>query len=336
MQKGLIFALLLLLAPIVEAQTIQILPKNDLYVINERTRIGGTTRVKSYNQDPYPFCFSAAASLLWDQTRCQYDKKNCKDFERTSFLAITGSGQKVGKHAIKTQEGGYGVHSLEQLVADGGGPPYSVCNYRPSEEVTPNQLYLNTFVQLRNDFLKYKDWTPYLERVHRKLFIDNVKRTNASLTESRIYSILNGPDQTEFNLAASILLHESCFAQEYKRDDRFKIVQKDLKSDGQDQKIPFVVIDKLLSQKIPVYAGICLYRNLNTGRAFKDCGAASHALVIVAKAKATHKVTGDQRTFYWVVNTWGETWQAANADGWISAEDLLMALYGELIWLEPK
>jgi hypothetical protein len=39
---------------------------------------------------------------------------------------------------------------------------------------------------------------------------------------------------------------------------------------------------------------------------------------------------------YWVVNSWGETWQKENADGWIFADSLLESLIGEIVWLEFK
>jgi hypothetical protein len=53
-------------------------------------------------------------------------------------------------------------------------------------------------------------------------------------------------------------------------------------------------------------------------------------------AKATHRGTGDQRTAYWIVNSWGETWQEKNTDGWIFADSFLESVFAEIIWLDQK
>lgn len=325
MQKKLIAFVLGLFATLAQAQTYSqpqtLQPKTNLWVINEATRLGATSRVKAVKQDPYPFCFSAAAALLWDQHRCMVDKKKCNDVSQTSFLAITPAGQHLPDDKINLKEGGSAYHSLKQIV-DKGFVALDKCKHDPNLNI---QGYEYTIPQIIKNWNRYKNYAPYLERAYRLQFTEAVKRANPQLSDDRIMNLLTSnvsPDRLMYEL----LLSESCFT-DVQQDDRFKI---QIKFINDTPKVAFNLIDQLLSKKIPVLVAFCLYdQPVNT------C-ANRHTAIIVAKAKAVHKVTGDTRTYYWMVNTWGEEWQDKFSDGWIAADQLYNGIFGEVIWLDKR
>lgn len=299
--------------------------KTDMWVIDERTRIGVRDRVKAQAQNPYPFCFSAAAALLWDQHRCTVDKKNCKTFPQTSMLAITPAGQKLPDNEINISEGGLAFLSLKKIIDD-GFVESSKCSH-PFSTNSPVGTYNIQFnIEAVN---RHKGFAPYLERVYTKSLSEEIKKINPSFEDSKLTNLIDSR-YTGNRLMGEILLTESCY-KDVSKDERFKINLKSIKDEPDESKTAFNLIDQLLAKKYPVLVAFCIMQDKKDGNC-RD----KHTSIIIAKAKARHKVTGDVKTFYWMVNTWGEEWQEKNADGWVSAESLHNSLYGEVVWLEQK
>lgn len=297
-------------------------PKTDLWVVNENTRIGATERVKAQQQDPYPFCFSAAAALLWDQHRCTVDKKKCSEYPQTSFLSVTAAGQGSTDDQLKIREGGNAAQSLAKLV-DEGFVSLDRCKHNPTVNVQGHEHILP--MMMRN-WKRHKDYAPYLERAYKRQFIQSVKNINPEIPEEKSLELLQS-DLTGDKLINQLLLSETCFS-EVQRDSRFKIKIKNIETPS---KSTFDNIDQLLAKKYPVLVAFCL-----TDTKPIDKCSNRHTAIIIAKAKATHKITGDTRTYYWMINTWGEQWQQKFSDGWIAADQLYSGIFGELIWLEKR
>lgn len=308
---------------IAQDRTYSLQAKTDLWTIIESSRIGATQRIRSVKQDPFPFCFSAAAALLWDQHRCSIDKTDCNKATQTSFLAITPAGQKLKDNQIDVNKGGSPYFSLKHII-DNGFVPLEKCNYISDKASQSSIHYVD---RVRHEWRRHKDYSPYLERVYRKEFTNLVKNYNKNITSEKIDEILNS-NLKDNNLASQILLSDSCTSEAIK-DNRFVI--KLSKEITKITPADIAMLDKLLEKKQPVLVSFCITRNKEVDTCFD-----LHTAIIIAKAKARHKLTGDVKTFYWVVNTWGEVWQDKNSDGWISAEHLLPEIVGELIWLNSK
>lgn len=302
-------------------QHLTLQPKTNLWVINEKTRIGATDRVKAQMQNPYPFCFSAAAAILWDQHRCSVDNKKCSEEKQTSFLAITPAGQKLPPNEISLTDGGYPELSLLSLVNE-GFTSLENCSYSTNSSFNGNEIIIET---ARKNWRKHKDYSPYLARAYRRQVIQAISTLSIPTPENKADEVLNST-LTGNKLIGNLFLGPSCLIKE--KDDRFKV--KIHRIDDNIKPIA-TIIDQQLSKNLPVMVSFCTTYT----QPLSAC-VTRHTAVIVAKAKARHIVTGDIRTYYWVVNTWGEEWQERNADGWVAADQLYSGILNEVIWLEKK
>lgn len=295
--------------------------------INLRSTIGAKTRIKATHQDPLPFCFATAATMLWDQHRCTIDKKNCFDQTPSSFLATVAAGQRFSLGSeIDMRNGGSPYLSLNHIVKN-GFVEYKNCNYSEDLKDKKHQLYqLDSF---RQQWLKYRDYTPYLERFYKKEFIKTVQNFNPEITELEAEIILNMP-LSETELSSVLLIRPGCWKNSIK-DNRFVIKYFDVKVNLNAKKT-FGIINKLLDEKKPVLINFCSKTTKNL-----PCGHSDyHSAIIIARSIAINNITKDKRTVYWIVNSWGEGWQAENRDGWVFADNLLEEINGELIWLDLK
>lgn len=296
----------------------------------EPSRAGSRTRINlGIGQDPFPFCAAAAAAILWDQHRCMNDYRDCSLQPRTSFLAITAQSQESSSNKLNPLEGGAPLLSLLQLVNQGGGVGHNVCNYDAIEnrrqQFTPIVSNMMTYAA---QWKKYRDYSPYLERFHRRSFLKLAHRINPLRTSQELEEILiKAQDMKLDEVFALIVLMPKCFDQDFIPDKRFKIKMVQI-GDEFDRRTTFDTIKKSLEKNRPVLVNFCL----NPDAKVKGCS--RHSAVIVAQAQVQNKITGDIRLAYWLANTWGEDWQAAHSDGWFFAENFITGVYGEVSWLE--
>lgn len=305
---------------------------DDSWIINEKSRLGYRSRINvTRGQDPFPYCFSVAATLLWDQHRCQQDRKDCSTQERTSFLAVTSVGQQLPNTALSHSQGGAALFSLSRIVDQGGAASHSVCNYDSIEyHRTPYGHVVNNMYQISKQWQKYKDYTPYLERVHRRSFRKISSKLNPTRSLDELDLILNNSGTKSIDqLFAEIVLNENCFVNNFVPDHRFEIKRLKM-GDVFNSKLTFDTIDQLLRKNIPVMITFCV----NPEAKIPSC--VKHAAVVIARANAVNQITGDVRTVFWIANTWSEEWQKAYNDGWIFAENFINSAFGEIIWLETK
>lgn len=293
-------------------------------------KIGASTRIKATEQRPFVFCFATAAAMLWDQKRCWIDEVQCNNQPQSSFLSAVPAGQnfRLGKE-IDLRAGGSALLSLNFIV-EHGSILLENCNYG---YLDPNKIdYIDNFFRVSKtakvSWEKYKD-CPHLEAFYRKQFVKAIQDFNPSITESQA-EILLTLSLSETELWSSLLINSNCW--DFKiRDDRFSVKFKKVENRS-DIKTAFNTIDNLLKERKPVIVNFCtkVYKN-------EPCKMEnSHAAVIIARATANNTITGDKKSVYWIVNSWGEGWQKENRDGWVFSENLLNGVYGEIIWLETK
>lgn len=339
MLKSLLLISALVTTHVYAQSSLTLVPIGDSWKIDQSTVVGASSRVKTYNQDPYPFCFSVAASLLWDQQRCMADSRDCNDHARTNFISITPRGQQLPMSQINVFGGGSPLLSLQELVNNGGAALHTECNLKQDalsdldENVARSKRSeiagaLNIVKHNYQQWRKYKDYTPYLERWHAREFIRSARIIDPSLTDQMARSLLE-KEQHQNELFASLLLDETC-QQPSKKDTRFGLRYVKLTAEI-DTKRKFDIINAQLDARTPVMISFCLYSNQKEANCVRK-----HAMVIIAKAQAVHNITTDRKTVYWVINTWGEEWQRKNNDGWVSVENLIDSVFGEIVWLEHR
>jgi hypothetical protein len=298
----------------------------------EASRTGSRTRVNTgVGQDPFPFCAAAAASLLWDQHRCMNDHGDCALQPRTSFLAVTSVSQSLPSNKINPNEGGAPLLSLSRLVESGGGVTHNECNYDAIEQRRqPFIPIVNNMMMYAAQWKKYRNYSPYLERFHRRNFLKLAYRINPLRTTQELEEILFKSENMKMDeVFALIVLMPQCFEQDFIPDNRFKINNVRVGEEF-DRRTSFDTIKKSLEKNKPVLVNFCL----NPDAKVKGCH--RHSAVIVSQAQVQNKITGDIRLAYWLVNTWGEDWQSAHSDGWFFAENFITGVYGEVSWLETK
>lgn len=318
--------------PYTQLSSLRVVSEKDSWVIDEKSHIGYRTRVNvTRGQDPFPFCFSVAAVLLWDQHRCQYDKKDCSAQERTSFLAVSSAGQQLPNSMLNHAQGGASFFSLSRIIDQGGAAPHSVCNYEAIENHrTPYGLFVSQTYQFIKQWERYKDYTPYLERLNRRAFKKVATKLNPKLTKNDLDRILdNSGKKTVDEIFSELMVNENCFTNNFIPDNRFKIERVKM-GEVFNSRLTFETIDRLLNRNIPVMITFCA----NPEAKISSC--LRHAAVVIARATAVNQITQDRRTAYWVINTWGEDWQTTHNDGWVFAENFINSAFGEIVWLEPR
>jgi hypothetical protein len=309
------------------------IPVDNGWTISERSRVGAISRIRALDQNPYPFCFSYAATSLFDQHRCMASGRDCSKQLRSSSLAAVSEGQQLPPNEIDITKGGVGSRSLRQLT-EKGFVSDSVCNYNISDPTNPEyqnnlsqQLHASTsLISFREGWLKYQAYTPYLERFYRTHFTTFARKISPSITDEDVLKILK-MQQSDTQLLGTLLLTPACF-ENIKIEENYNIKTLIIESEAQSKQA-FETINKLLSKNIPVFSGVCV-GNVSNGK----CSTTLHAIVIIARSHAYSKLTGDKRTVYWIVNSWGESWQEKNFDGWVFGETLVERLIGEILWLE--
>jgi hypothetical protein len=301
------------------------------WVLDTTNKVGYSTRIKATQQNPYPFCFSTGAAMLFDQQRCQTGKKDCNGVTPTSFLNATPAGQQLTK-TLNTDAGGNAVLSLKHLT-EMGYVEHKDCNYNHLDSANPNfnqqavEMLQQYDVARRAEMMwnTHKNYAPYLERLYRSQWNKALQKINPRLTDTQTQELL-GRTTTKTELMSQVLL--STCTKPLRKDNKLKVSYK-TNSLPEDN---FALIESLLRKNKAVLVNFCV----NAKVADECVGNNKHAAVIVAQTKVTHRGTGDERTAYWVVNSWGETWQEKNTDGWIFADSFLESIFAEIIWLDQK
>jgi uncharacterized MAPEG superfamily protein len=295
-----------------------------------QNRTGYTTRIKATQQNPYPFCFATGAAMLFDQQRCQTNRRDCTNATATSFLHAVAAGQ--SSKTLNTDAGGNAVASLRHLT-ETGYVEHKDCNYNHLDSSSPNftQQAVNMLHQYdaarraEASWNTHKNYAPYLERLYRSQWNKALRTINPQLTDTQTQEWL-GRVASKPELMSLVLLN-TC-TKSVRKDNRFRVAYKTNALPEEN----YQLIESLLRKNKAVLVNFCVNAKTND-----ECiGNNKHAAIIVAQTKVTHRGTGDQRTAYWIVNSWGETWQEKNTDGWIFADSFLESVFAEIIWLDQK
>jgi len=295
-----------------------------------QNRLGYASRIKATQQNPYPFCFATGAAMLFDQQRCQSSKKDCSNITPTSFLNAVAAGQ--SSKLLNVENGGNAVLSLKQLT-ETGFIEHQHCNYNHLDSTNPsfNQQAVDMLQQYdvarraEMSWNNHKNYAPYLERFYRSQWNKALQKINPKLTDEQTQNLL-GRTATKPELMTQVLM--SGCTKPLRKENRFKTSYKTNALPEEN----YQLIESLLRKNKAVLVNFCVNAKTND-----ECvGNNKHAAVIVAQSKATHRGTGDERTAYWIVNSWGEPWQEKNTDGWIFADSFLESVFAEIIWLDTK
>lgn len=293
------------------------------WTVDPKTRIGSINRIKATQQNPLPYCFSTAAAMLYDQTNCNTVGR-CE--KQTSFLAITQAGQGLeNTEQLDPKEGGSPFKSVKHLLT-GQIVEYDKCNYA---NILRTGLYRLTYdaKAYYENYHRYKQRAAYLSNYYRYLLKNVLEELNPRVSLDTVDDILQREKFDLNYVTFKTLLTSECF--ETRTDTANKYSVKFTKIDSKNIKPAILQIESLLRKKKPIIVSFC-----PTLTKDGKCSDYLHSLIIVAQARVQHQITGDRRTAYWLVNSWGEEWQEQNSDGWVYADRLLEALVGELIWLE--
>lgn len=287
--------------------------------------IGTTARVELYRgQDPFPFCAAYAASILHDQHECMTNKLSCKSQPRTSALSLVSSSQPYGGK-ISWNSGGSAFLALNKIVHQKGAAPHSKCNY---DFITNHRINrINDFAQVYAMYNSYRHYATGSDPNHMKYWKNELEwkimalgfpKPNISQLTSKMYTSVD-------DMITDLIIKPECDVVSLSSSKQYKI--NTIKNPFMDIEVGYKEINRLLKSNTPVMIDLCL----NAHAGFAACS--KHTHIITAQGKATNKTTGDVRTVYKVVSTWGEDWHKAHNDGWVFADTLLAGVY-EIIWLE--
>jgi hypothetical protein len=332
--RAVVFSALLLFAHQALAQQTGLAKIEHFWTLDKKSQTGAKSRIPAAQQNPLPFCFSTAASQLYDQAICMQAGSNCQKQPLTSFLAITPAGQGfLEPTRLNTVRGGIPIKSLEYLLQQ-GRVSLTNCNYnhlKPTDTNLTTYLLTQELAQSQLNWLKYKDRAPYLASYFKFAFKDVLTKLSPAISAELVQELIEAPVDVE-KIAAILLLPAACTTNlEKPKQFTVKFTKIDLANLRQATK----TIDKLLSQQKPIIVNFCSSK-LIEGSLCEPNNPNLHSLIIIGKATVVHQITGNHRYAYWLVNSWGEEWQEKNMDGWVFADKLLENITGELIWLDPK
>lgn len=291
--------------------------------ISKTLQVGAKIRIKSIDQDPFPFCFSFSAANLLDQHLCQLNNLDCRQQPRTSGLAATHAGQKLAKNNLDVFTGGFGSLSLQYLL-DHGTVPHDSCNYNYFNTRQQWAEQLNASRGVRAVWRKYHSDNPD-KLAHISDFAAWARKVNPQITYNTIKQSINYKPLTR--VFGGLLVTDACY--------NTKPVTSSLKMQRYLASNSLLAINldhtikALLQENKPVYVSVCL----DAAHVCQD----RHVVIILAESIAFNgEKPLDTKPVYWVLNTWGESWQQEYSDGWILKHNLLNNIRGELLWLDHK
>lgn len=304
----------------------QLVDTNLGWTVSKNNVLGTTSRVKLYRgQDPFPFCAAHAASILHDQHECMSNKTSCENYNRTSGLSLVLASQQQNREILNWHSGGSAFFALSKIVEQKGAASYFDCNYdfitnyrvnKANDFAQVFSMYNAYIASAKTDINRMKYWANEFE--WKIMSLGFPKLDLKQITTDKNFK---SPDE----FFTDLIIPKSCNNVSVNSSKQYKI--NIVKNPTMSVELGYKQINELLENNIPVMVNICL--DAHTG--FNNCS--KHTHVIIAQSKAINKTTGDTRTVYKLVSTWGEDWHKAHNDGWVFADTFLQGVY-EIFWLE--
>lgn len=338
------------------------------YKPQEGSQLQVTNMPKVRTQDSIGICYSFVASTLIDEANCVANKiSNCasmSDELKASPLDMARYSQNLPSDADDTDRFNY------EGLSEGGSAPFALYNsaFRvqsvvkescaPFDQVVAKikdparaqQIELEMWQKLKNAFNAYKRKEKECAQCALEMATATANdiKQNFNLKASNQEILKAFAENSYSKFLDKILVPDKCWDLEnqIRLKGNWSILtypQTDKKSNYDDA---IKKIKEVLSKKRPLGLGFCTQTPLKV-RSTDECGkimkngepsGEGHAIVI----KGYRRVCNSQNKCYdalQVQNSWGESWQNSNADGWVDAKELLDRSFyepGSLVWLEPK
>ncbi|WII73880.1 hypothetical protein QJS83_08315 [Bdellovibrio sp. 22V] len=323
---------------------------------NSQIQIANMPRVRS--QDSIGLCYAFVAATLFDEANCAAKKTmdcaSVPDQEKVSPLDMARFSKNLPENADITDRynyegldiGGseqmalYNAINSRYLVKESCAPFDQVANKVP-DAVEAQKLELAMWTKLENSFKAYKKKVKEcagcgLEYATAKA--DQFKK-EYKLKASNEEILEAFAQDTYGNFLDRLLIPDDCldlknqFALQGDWDiETFPERNKKGTYDSMISKIK-----EVLGQKRPLALGFCAQEPLKV-KSNEACGEFGHALVIKGYRKVCNQ-KNQCRDVLQVQNSWGESWQRANDDGWVDAKELLKRTFyasQSLSWLKQK
>jgi hypothetical protein len=314
------------------------------------------TMPSTRSQDALSICFAAAAATMIDEFQCYVNKnEKCTEVpnnERTSQLDMARFGQK--KEDFNDAQDRYEYAGLK----DGGGTYIALVNtsrtggFMVSEECAPlNKALIGTKDTTDAQFELWKKFKSF----HEKYRADKCPTCEVTMSGREAEEIkknyqLNQPAEQVAKAMAqdtwekaleNLLIPEKCIdflelisiSSKLDYPNYFPPKEATTNPDALTAKAKEVVCNA----KRPVGIDFCTKKDTKAGSTCKDL---MHAVVIEGyREMCADKARTKCVPSFKVRNSWGESWQKANNDGWIDASTISKAGYNKgaaLYWLEPR
>lgn len=324
---------------------------------------------KVRSQDTVGLCYSFVASTLIDEANCKYknisDCSNVPDQDKISPLDMSRFSRKLPSDSDQKdrfsyeglQEGGSAAFALyngafeaKSIVRESCAPFDQVVS-KISDAGKAREIEQAMWEKFKNSYESYRNKKVECEQcaLEYATATANEMKQNFNLKVSNEEILKAFAEDSYGKFLDKILIPESCWTPKNTTGLKgpWKMeVYPDQKSGKSNYAKTIAKIKEVLQNKRPISFGFCTETPLKV-KSQDGCGkimksgvqtSEGHAVVI----KGYRRVCNSKNQCYdalQIQNSWGQSWQDANDDGWVDAKELLDRSFYEplsLAWLEEK
>lgn len=327
-----------------------------------------TNMPKVKSQDSIGLCYSFVASTMIDEANCVAKKiSNCagiSDDEQASPLDMARYSQKLSEDVDNSdrfnyegiQEGGSAAFALynagfrTQSIVKESCAPFDQVVSKISDPAKTQKTELEMWQKFQNVYNAYKRKEKECAQcaVEYATATANDIKQNFNLKASSQEILKAFAEDSYGKFLDKILIPDNCwdFKNQLSLKGQWKMKTYPEGNQTSNYEKTIEKIKEVLGRKRPISIGFCTQTPLQVkssdacGKITKDGQPTGegHAVVI----KGYRRVCNSQNRCYdalQVQNSWGESWQNSNDDGWVDAKELLNRSFyepGSLAWLDPK
>lgn len=324
---------------------------------------------KVRTQDTLGICYSFVAATLLNEANCVAKKTpDCSkvpDTELISPLDAARFSAKLDEDADQSDrfnyeglsEGGSGALTVynalrAQAMVKESCAPFDQVVSKAKDPVEAQKLELSMWKKFKDSYESYKkkskecancglEYATAKSEELRENF--NLKATNQDVLDAFA-------QETYAKFLDKLLVPDHCwdFKNQLSVKGSWSVKQFPEGGKKSDYNNTITKIKEVLGKKRPMSLGFCAQNPKVTVKSVKACGEIRDAAGNVAGAghevviKGYRKVCKSDGSCYealQVQNSWGESWQNSNSDGWVDARVLLDRSFyesGALTWLDPQ
>ncbi|MEK2643744.1 hypothetical protein [Bdellovibrio sp. BCCA] len=338
------------------------------YKPKTETQLQVTNMPKVRSQDSIGICYSFVASTLIDEANCVANKvQDCSSVPNTnkaSPLDMARYSQDLPEDTDSSDRFNY------EGLNEGGSAAFAIYNagFRAQAIVRESCAPFDQVVSKITDPAKAQKSELEMWQKFKNMY-EAYKRKQKECAQCALeYATTTANDiKKDFNLKASnqeilkafaedsyskfldkILIPDDCwdFKNQISLKGNWKMNAYPDKNQTSNYQQTISKIKEVLGRKRPISIGFCTQTPLEV-KSTDACGkimkngepsGEGHAVVI----KGYRRVCNSKNQCYdalQIQNSWGESWQSSNDDGWVDAKELLDRTFyesGSLAWLDPK